>query len=213
MDAANYFFNIAQWGHDLTLLLLILMSILSLAFIFERYVFLKKIERQEQTAQAHLQDIFLMGDLTKLETLTYDKTSIMGSSVDRAFNYMEKNGAHGIGDFFSSLIQGTKKSLEKRLSFLATVGSNAPFIGLLGTVFGIMDAFRELAQSQGDASGVMLGISKALLATAVGLLVAIPAVVAYNVFRKKASQVLETLGSLKNLCTAYAETGKYKKGS
>ena len=76
--------------------------------------------------------------------------------------------------------------MERGLSVLATVGSNAPFIGLFGTVLGIMAAFNDLAQTNAEASeAVMAGISEALVATAVGLLVAIPAVVLYNMFTRQ----------------------------
>lgn len=78
-----------------------------------------------------------------------------------------------------------KLRMERGLSVLATVGSNAPFLGLFGTVLGIIQAFADLATAQGEASeAVMAGISEALVATAVGLLVAIPAVVLYNAFSR-----------------------------
>ena len=89
--------------------------------------------------------------------------------------------------------------------FLATVGSNAPFIGLLGTVFGIMKAFNDLGVSQGDAASVMVGIAEALVATAVGLFVAIPAVVAYNIYQKQVKQVMQNLETVRELSLAYAK--------
>jgi len=75
--------------------------------------------------------------------------------------------------------------LEEGLTVLATLGANAPFIGLFGTVLGIMHAFGELGVNQSGTSGVMTGISEALIATAVGLFVAIPAVVAYNLYSRR----------------------------
>jgi biopolymer transport protein ExbB len=95
--------------------------------------------------------------------------------------------------------------LERRLLFLGTVGSNAPFIGLLGTVIGIVGAFEELARSSGVRAAanelaperVMSSIAEALVATAVGLLVAIPAVIVFNYFQGLLSATLgnaETLG-------------------
>jgi biopolymer transport protein ExbB/TolQ len=75
---------------------------------------------------------------------------------------------------------------QKRLSFLATIGSNAPFIGLFGTVLGVIKSFAELGDDFGSGGGgLMEGISEALVATGVGLLVAIPAVIAYNAFAAK----------------------------
>ena len=73
------------------------------------------------------------------------------------------------------------EDMEKRLSFLATVGSVAPFIGLLGTVWGIMNSFQSIAASQNTSLVVVApGIAEALFATALGLLAAIPAVIFYN---------------------------------
>jgi len=75
---------------------------------------------------------------------------------------------------------------QKRLSFLATIGSNAPFIGLFGTVLGVIKSFEVLGDDFGSGGGgLMAGISEALVATGVGLLVAIPAVIAYNAFAAK----------------------------
>jgi biopolymer transport protein ExbB len=80
-----------------------------------------------------------------------------------------------------------KISLEKRLGILATFGNNAPFIGLFGTVLGIIKAFHSLSTStEFGVRVVMAGISEALVATAMGLFVAIPAVIAYNYFVRKA---------------------------
>lgn len=82
--------------------------------------------------------------------------------------------------------------LDNHLSFLATVGSTSPYIGLFGTVWGIMNAFRGLANaSQASLSTVAPGISEALIATAMGLFAAIPAVMAYNQYTMRADRMLK----------------------
>lgn len=78
-----------------------------------------------------------------------------------------------------------RAELEKGLTLLATLGANAPFIGLFGTVLGIIQAFGALSQASAETNAVMSGISEALIATAVGLFVAIPAVIAYNTFNRQ----------------------------
>jgi len=93
-------------------------------------------------------------------------------------------------DAFLGAMDGAKAKermrLERNLAFLATLGSNAPFIGLLGTVLGVIKAFHDLAGAAVGGPGVvMAGISQALVATAVGLAVAIPAVVAFNYFNRR----------------------------
>ncbi len=94
-------------------------------------------------------------------------------------------GPASVEERLASEAQLTRLALERRLSVLGTIGSNAPFVGLLGTVIGIIGAFRELDASGGQAStALMAQIGEALTATAVGLLVALPAVVSYNFFQR-----------------------------
>ena len=108
--------------------------------------------------------------------------------------------------------------LERNLGVLGTLGNNAPFIGLFGTVLGIIKAFADLARTkgQGGAEVVMAGISEALVATAVGLLVAIPAVIAYNVFQGRVRRLMGRVDALAHLVLSAqaeepaAETGPDK---
>ena len=100
-----------------------------------------------------------------------------------------------LSGLLESNIENEVNKLEKNYSFLATVGSTAPFIGLFGTVWGIMNSFQSIAVSRNTSLAIVApGIAEALFATALGLLAAIPAVVAYNKFNndtKKYSQRLE----------------------
>ena len=100
-----------------------------------------------------------------------------------------------LSGLLESNIETEVNSLEKNFSFLATVGSTAPFIGLFGTVWGIMNSFQSIAVSRNTSLAIVApGIAEALFATALGLLAAIPAVIAYNRFNsdsKKYSQRLE----------------------
>ncbi len=99
--------------------------------------------------------------------------------------------------------------LEKDFTILSTLGSNAPFVGLFGTVLGIIQAFGVLASpgasSQGSAM-VMAGISEALVATAVGLFVAIPAVVAFNTYNRRVKNLMSECESLKELYLSRMES-------
>ena len=102
-----------------------------------------------------------------------------------------------------SLLLVHRVELEKGLTVLATLGSNSPFIGLFGTVLGIIHAFGVLGLGQVASSSssatVMQGVSEALIATAIGLLVAIPAVIAYNLFSRRLKIFLTECDSLKDL--------------
>jgi len=96
-----------------------------------------------------------------------------------------------------------KRSLDQGLSFLGTVGANAPFLGLTGTVIGILVAFDRFAASGGRGSTeVMVAISQALVATAIGLIVAIPAVVFYNILRSRSKRILEEAREIRGLILA-----------
>ena len=96
---------------------------------------------------------------------------------------------------------------ERRLAFLGTLGNNAPFIGLFGTVLGVIRAFFDLARNPvATGSGtVMAGISEALVATAVGLFVALPAVVAYNLFQRALRRATQRATALGHAVVAHLE--------
>src|SRR4051794_24881259 len=102
-----------------------------------------------------------------------------------------------------------KLRLERNLAFLATLGSNAPFIGLFGTVLGIIKAFHDLAGGElgAGATVVMSGISEALVATAVGLMVAIPAVVAFNNFSRRIKVRMAEIDWMAQLAASQVSAG------
>lgn len=101
------------------------------------------------------------------------------------------NGPDVVEKQFGVALTSRKARMERGIVFLGTVGANAPFVGLFGTVLGVIKAFRDLSlESEAGAQAVMAGISEALVATAVGLMVAIPAVVAYNYLSRQVKSVL-----------------------
>jgi biopolymer transport protein ExbB len=98
-----------------------------------------------------------------------------------------------------------KRALERGVSYLGTLGANAPFVGLTGTVLGILIAFNEFAQSGGQgSSAVMVAIARSLVATTMGLLVAIPAVIAFNVLKSQIKETLEKGREIRGLILARA---------
>jgi len=171
-------------------------------------MFLRQVKEKSQIVAGKVHETLHTNSLNEIKDISGDRDSIEGRALSYGLRHIKDNGVNGLEEVFNSYALMERPKLEKYLNFLATVGSNAPFIGLLGTVFGIMDAFRGLATSQGDASAVMIGISKALVATAIGLIVAIPAVIAYNYFQKQVKGILQNLESVRDLCLAYAKIGK-----
>jgi biopolymer transport protein ExbB/biopolymer transport protein TolQ len=109
-------------------------------------------------------------------------------------------------DAVDSELSRVKAELERGTNLLGTLGNNAPFVGLLGTVLGVIISFHALGdagQNTQAMGGVMAGISEALVATGVGLFVALPAVVAYNIIQKRIAEVESGALSLTKLLTAY----------
>ena len=199
-------FNVAQGGAEAILWLLIVLSVLSVAMILERYITLRGVRVRSERIKVRMREALASNSLDDLEDLSKDRDSLEGRALSYGLRHARDYGANGLAEIFNSFALLERPMLERSLTFLATVGSNAPFIGLLGTVLGIMKAFRDLAQNMQSAGNqaVMLGIAEALVSTAVGLVVAIPAVIAYNYFQKQVRQSLQSLESVRELCLAYA---------
>lgn len=198
-------FLIAQHGADAVLYLLIGLSVFSIAAILERYLTLRQVRIKGEKLKEQLNHVMQTQNLAELAEIGKDRDSLEGRALGHALKHARENGVEGLSEIVNSFALIEKPRLEKSLNFLATVGSNAPFIGLLGTVFGIMKAFNDLGVSQGDAASVMVGIAEALVATAVGLFVAIPAVVAYNTFQKQVKHIMQNLETVRELSLAYAK--------
>jgi biopolymer transport protein ExbB/TolQ len=197
------FFVVAQFGHNLTLYLLIILSIVSISFIIERILFFNKIKKTQAQFSKASNDAVYNNDVSPLRAFTEMNTGYESEAIKLGFNYIKEASTDGLQEYLDSYKQNIRPMLEKSLSALASIGSNAPFIGLLGTVFGVMEAFQSLATNQSDPGLVMIGISKALMATAIGLFVAIPATFAFNTFNKKSKTVLSHIDTIRDLCVAH----------
>lgn len=180
-------------GAEWVLWLLIILSLLSVAVMIERALYYHGQKTDFAGLAEDLRRLLLdrkFSDAKKAAERSRGPVAFVAQTglldVDR--------GADAVESAMLGARARTRIGLERNLAFLGTLGSNAPFIGLFGTVLGIIKAFHDLSANQaGGISVVMSGISEALVATAVGLLVAIPAVVGFNVFNRKvraiASQV------------------------
>jgi biopolymer transport protein ExbB/TolQ len=206
---AEKIFAIAHYADQVVLVILVLMSIVSIGMIFERLITLKKIGSESERIRLRIKMALQTNSLQDFEDIAKDPTSIEGRAASQSMKHFKESGKNGFEEVFNSFVLTEKPELEKYLSVLATIASNAPFIGLLGTVLGIMKAFNDLAQStDAGQQTVMAGISVALVATAAGLFVAIPAGIFYNYFIRKVKAIFTSLDSVKELGLAYAK----KKG-
>jgi len=199
-------FAIAHYADAGVLYLLIALSVASLVLIVERYLRLSKIARKSAAERALLEATLQTGDSLALTDLSFSRDSLEGEVMNRAMNHLKKNGSKGLAEVFSTFVQMEQPRLERSLTFLATVGSNAPYIGLFGTVLGIMKSFHDLAHaSSAGQQTVMAGISTALIATAAGLLVAIPNILAFNYFQRQVKGIVGGLETLKEAVISYAK--------
>ena len=199
-------FTIARYADEVVIFILVMMSIISVGMIFERFISLKKISENSQAIRQKIKSILSDNNLAGFEDLAKDTSSLEGRAAAQALHHIKKSGSLGSEEIFNTFMLNEKPELEKYLAVLATVASNAPFIGLLGTVLGIMKAFNDLAQStDAGQQTVMAGISIALIATAAGLFVAIPASIFYNYYTRKVKSIYTSLESVKELGLAYAK--------
>jgi biopolymer transport protein ExbB len=191
-------------GSSWILYLLLLLSVAALAVALERMWFFAQERRPAGVIEDALATLSKAGPAAALGKL--EGVPSMEAAVARACLAHAADGPAAVEERKAGAIERERARHESRLAFLGTLGNNAPFIGLFGTVLGIIRAFHDLAGSslQGTQA-VMSGIAEALVATGVGLLVALPAVAAYNTFtrvverRASATEVLahEILARLK----------------
>ncbi len=201
----------AEW----VLWLLIALSLISVAVMVERLMFYRKHKVDGDAVRERLDALLADGDYKSAAEYLQGFDSLETNVALFGLRHHER-GPDAVQDLLAGAETKERLRYSQRLSFLATVGSNAPFIGLFGTVLGIIKAFGDLSESMADAGGtVMAGISEALIATAVGLLVAIPAVVAYNAFAGKVKTIAGNgeLISRTLLSHLKSEVGPKTKGS
>jgi len=202
MNLTEKFLDFALLGAEWVLWLLVLLSIISVYVIIERILFFRTVVGADANVRLKLLGFLAEGDLEQAGKLT-TRAEGTGARMVGAMIQNARRDKVAVEAVMNSVRSEEKIRLERNLAYLGTLGSNAPFIGLFGTVLGIIQAFHDLAKTGVNASGnqsevVMAGISEALVATAVGLLVAIPAVVAYNVFQRRVKRTLAEADAIAN---------------
>lgn len=191
----NRILSFTNVGAEWVLWLLIALSIASFAVTIERAIYFVARRRLDVDS---LVPVLLAGEFAKARDAVGDRPGVEADVVRAAAEHSGM-GADALAEVVSGTIARARIEYERRLAFLGTLGNNAPFVGLFGTVLGIIRAFADLAGNPGAAGTgtVMTGIADALVATAVGLFVALPAVVAYNYFQRalrRATQRADALG-------------------
>ena len=181
MNIELIFGKMAELGATWVLWALLALSVSGIAIIVERAICFYSTRDDIQSLSAELGRLVFARQWRRAEKLLSESPSFEARVALAAMGQEDPDSADQL---MLGASQNARLELEKNLAFLGTVGSNAPFVGLLGTVIGIIGAFRKLDQSRGAwTDGLMSEIGEALIATAVGLLVALPAIAAFNVFR------------------------------
>jgi len=195
-------------GASPILYLMIALSIISVAVMLERtFLFLmirENVERVARLLAEHLEKNDLAGAYETVATSRSAEAAIVAAGL----RHVER-GPEAAEEAMAGATVLQRMRLERRLVFLGTLGNNAPFVGLLGTVIGIVQAFDHL-QSGGlggaAGAGVMGAIAEALVATAIGLGVAIPAVAAFNYFQRRIKSTLGNADALRHIVLAYVKS-------
>lgn len=194
----NQLLQIARGGSEWVLWLLVVMLVFVVIVFIERLIFLRKVRTDTEAMRAQMTEFLRKNDVAGLLQAWENDTS-MEARVLR-YGLREANrGPEAVLALCAGAIGTERLRYEKRFSYLATVGSNAPFIGLFGTVIGVILAFDQLQDASGGggpSTAVMGVIAEALIATGVGLLVAIPAIIFFNLLKQR---VVKTVSHTKLL--------------
>jgi biopolymer transport protein TolQ len=179
------------------MLILFLLSIWSVAVMIDRRTVFKR-----ELGSAKLDELKRMiatGNGELLKSWAESNPSFLAGAVLSALAAGSED-SESIDRAVQSYVTEQKIKLEKGLNFLATMASNAAFIGLLGTVLGIIQSFGILSSQQGSAmNAVMFGLAEALVTTAIGIFVAVPAAIAYNHFGQKLRNATLEAGAMRDL--------------
>jgi biopolymer transport protein ExbB/TolQ len=206
MTLIDQLVKVALLGATWVLYLMFLLSIAAVAAMVERWVFFRRNGRGGAALDLALRRAIEQDDEAAIERALASGSSVEANVLRQGFEF-RRGGPSAFGDGIDSALLGERQRLDRGSTLLGTIGNNAPFVGLFGTVLGIIEAFSYLSAGDQAAMGnVMSGIAEALVATAVGIFVAIPAVVAYNIVQKKSGEIETRAQTLAKLLSAWLHT-------
>lgn len=208
MSLIDYFKEFALLGAEWVLWLLVVLSVISVGIMFERWRFFRKCDYDPAALSERMVPFVRAGDHEGARKALAETPGMEAAVLGEGLKVFDR-GAAAVEEAMAAAMARERPLLERHLAFLGTLGNNAPFIGLFGTVLGIIVAFQSLAEAERESAKlVMAGISEALVATAVGILVALPAVVAFNAFQRRVRRVVSHTDSLSHVLLAEAKAEK-----
>ncbi len=198
-------------GSAWILYVLLGLSVISIALALERLFHFHQNRADLDALSRRLDDHLKKGELDGARTLLQQSNSHVARIALRGLEGIDR-GAASVEEIIAGATQLERMRMERGLAFLGTLGNNAPFIGLFGTVLGIIRSFRDLSTNTIEgSSAVMAGIAEALVATAVGLLVALPAVAVFNYFQRHIKTHLASADALSRVLLAHAKSQKHAR--
>jgi biopolymer transport protein ExbB len=184
----------------------------------ERWVFFRGQSCQPASLARRLDDRLSKGAFEETAA-EFSRSPAVAARVAAAGLRLARLGPESAKRAMESAVALERRLLERRLAFVGTVGNNAPFIGLFGTVIGVIHAFEELghgapghggtgaAAAAGASQAVMTGLAEALVATAIGIAVALPAIAFYNALQRRVTMLLQETDAISSLVLAYLSAG------
>lgn len=199
--------RVALAGSTWVLWLLLALSVFSFAAMLERWLFFRRHKDDFDALRSRVSRHLVNDDFDGARAVLEKSPSIEARVVREALAW-RRGGPEAVADAVESELGVAKKELERGTNLLGTLGNNAPFVGLFGTVLGVIEAFHQLSGGPAKAAmgNVMSGIAEALVATGVGLFVALPAVVAYNIAQKRIGEIENDTIALSKIVTAALRT-------
>lgn len=207
MNIVESLLKVALLGSEWVMYLLLVLSVVSFAAMFERWLYFRKHGQVSSVLRDKVGSALQADNIDEVQRVLAIEKSVTAKVVLAALRF-RSGGGEAIADAADSELARQRTELERGLNVLGTLGNNSPFIGLFGTVIGVIIAFQQLGAQGNKAAAmgnVMSGIAEALIATGVGIFVAIPAVVAYNVVQKKIGEIEADAQSLVKLVTAWVK--------
>ena len=185
MDLSRVFVDFAQLGANWVLWLLIGLSVVSIGVMIDRALWLRHRDTDTERFTRELRGAFERDELERLLTKYMDSPAVPVQVGLRGLT-MRDHGPDAVAEAMHGERARWRRAADRNLIVLGTLGNNVPFVGLFGTVLGVINAFQHLAMKAANAEQETLqNIAEALSATAIGLMVAIPAVIAFNFLDRK----------------------------
>lgn len=200
----------AQLGSAWVLYLMLALSFVSVSVMLERVLFFLRHRDDVEALGKDLEKLLHQGDVAAVKKRLAASPSLEAEALRTAVDWADA-GPDAVWEVIESELGRVRRKLERGSTYLGTLGNNAPFVGLLGTVIGVIQAFQMLGeggQNKAAMGGVMAGIAEALVATGVGLVVALPAVVAYNLVQKRSNDIEANVGILARLVMAHLKSDR-----